>query len=40
MGVAKAKEALMFAKKMTADELLACGFVKQVYFSTSKCSAG
>ena len=30
MGVAKAKEALLWGKKLTADELRDCGFVKYV----------
>lgn len=28
VGLAKANEVLIFGKKMSADELLACGFVK------------
>ena len=30
MGTTKAKEALIFGKKMTATELLGCGFLKSV----------
>lgn len=30
MGAARAKEALIFGKKMTAQELLSCGFLKSV----------
>ena len=32
VGVAKANEVLMFGKKMTAQELLDCGFVKCVLY--------
>lgn len=31
MGVAKANEALIWGKKLTAEELLACGFVNQIF---------
>lgn len=31
MGVAKANEVLMFGKKMTAQELLDCGFVNKIF---------
>ena len=31
VGISKANEALIFGKKMEADELLACGFVKCVF---------
>ncbi|KAJ3528497.1 hypothetical protein NM688_g7991 [Phlebia brevispora] len=31
MGVAKANEALIFGKKITAEELLACGFVNKIF---------
>ena len=32
MGVAKANEVLIFGKKLTAQEMLECGFVKSVSF--------
>lgn len=32
VGVAKANEVLMFGKKLTAQELLDCGFAKYVHF--------
>jgi len=31
MGPAKAKEALIFGKKLTAQDLLACGFVNKIF---------
>ncbi|KAH8117549.1 ClpP/crotonase [Phellopilus nigrolimitatus] len=31
MGLSKANEALLFGKKMEADELLACGFVNKIF---------
>ncbi|EJD06026.1 ClpP/crotonase [Fomitiporia mediterranea MF3/22] len=31
MGLSKANEALIFGKKMEADELLACGFVNKIF---------
>lgn len=31
MGISKANEALIFGKKMEADELLACGFVNKIF---------